>query len=95
MLSVEQRKRYPIPIGISPSAMQKLVGDDGEIDIAKAAGSWGTNMILSSHTHARWKMSSKHLVETIWWITGSSSISRTIGKDVCRLSDNKGARYVL
>ncbi|EGC47312.1 FMN-dependent alpha-hydroxy acid dehydrogenase [Histoplasma capsulatum var. duboisii H88] len=50
MLSVEQRKRYPIPIGISPSAMQKLVGDDGEIDIAKAAGSWGTNMILSSHT---------------------------------------------
>lgn len=50
MLSVEQRKRYPIPIGISPSAVQKLVGGDGEIDMAKAAGSRGTNMILSSHT---------------------------------------------
>ncbi|QSS58503.1 hypothetical protein I7I51_07930 [Histoplasma capsulatum] len=37
-------------------------------------------------------MSSKHLVETIWWISGSCSISRRIGKDVRRLSDSKGAR---
>ncbi|OJD15871.1 hypothetical protein AJ78_03924 [Emergomyces pasteurianus Ep9510] len=43
-------KKYPIPIGISPSAMQRLVGGDGEIDMAKSAASRGTTMILSSHT---------------------------------------------
>ncbi|KLJ11131.1 hypothetical protein EMPG_13582 [Blastomyces silverae] len=43
-------KKYPIPIGISPSAMQRLVGGNGEIDMARAAASRGTTMILSSHT---------------------------------------------
>ncbi|PGH32653.1 (S)-2-hydroxy-acid oxidase [[Emmonsia] crescens] len=43
-------KKYPIPIGISPSAMQRLVGGEGEIDMARAAANRGTTMILSSHT---------------------------------------------
>ncbi|PGH11124.1 hypothetical protein AJ79_05069 [Helicocarpus griseus UAMH5409] len=43
-------KKYPIPLGISPSAMQRLVGGEGEIDTAKAAASRGTTMILSSLT---------------------------------------------
>ncbi|OJD27517.1 hypothetical protein ACJ73_01079 [Blastomyces percursus] len=43
-------KKYPIPIGISPSAMQRLVGGNGEIDMARAAANRGTTMILSSHT---------------------------------------------
>ncbi|OAT04337.1 FMN-dependent alpha-hydroxy acid dehydrogenase [Blastomyces gilchristii SLH14081] len=43
-------KKYRIPIGISPSAMQQLVGGNGEIDMARAAASRGTTMILSSHT---------------------------------------------
>ncbi|KAL2362123.1 hypothetical protein RJZ56_004983 [Blastomyces dermatitidis] len=43
-------KKYRIPIGISPSAMQQLVGGNGEIDMARAAASRGITMILSSHT---------------------------------------------
>ncbi|EEH37169.1 peroxisomal (S)-2-hydroxy-acid oxidase [Paracoccidioides lutzii Pb01] len=43
-------KKYSIPIGISPSAMQRLAGGNGEIDMARAAASRGTTMILSSHT---------------------------------------------
>ncbi|KAK2748057.1 hypothetical protein FQN55_004608 [Onygenales sp. PD_40] len=46
-------KRYPFPIGISPSAMQKLVGGEGEMDMARAAARRDTTMILSSHTTSR------------------------------------------
>ncbi|KAK2801965.1 hypothetical protein FQN50_007521 [Emmonsiellopsis sp. PD_5] len=46
-------KRYPCPIGISPSAMQKLVGGEGEMDMARAAARRDTTMILSSHTTSR------------------------------------------
>lgn len=42
-------ERYAFPLGISPSAMQKLVGGDGELDVARAAVSRGTFMILSSN----------------------------------------------
>lgn len=42
-------KRYPFPIGISPSAMQKLVGGEGEVDVARAAADRGTFMTLSSN----------------------------------------------
>lgn len=43
-------KKYPVPIGISPSAMQKLAGGNGEIDVAKAAARFDTTMILSTMT---------------------------------------------
>lgn len=39
-----------IPIGIAPSAMQKLAGGNGELDVAKAAASVGVNMTLSSQS---------------------------------------------
>lgn len=42
--------RYPFPIGIAPSAMQKLVGGDGELDMARAAAKMGTTMILSTQS---------------------------------------------
>jgi len=42
-------KEYAFPIGISPSAMQKLVGGEGEVDVARAAAARGTFMILSSN----------------------------------------------
>lgn len=42
-------KEYAFPIGISPSAMQKLVGGEGEVDVARAAAGRGTFMILSSN----------------------------------------------
>jgi (S)-2-hydroxy-acid oxidase len=42
-------KQYDIPIAIAPSAYQKLAGGNGEIDVARAAFSHGTNIILSSN----------------------------------------------
>ncbi|KAG9254173.1 FMN-dependent dehydrogenase [Emericellopsis atlantica] len=42
-------KHYDIPIAISPSAYQKLVGHGGEIDMARAAFASGTNVCLSSN----------------------------------------------
>ena len=42
-------KKYAFPVGISPSAMQKLVGGEGEVDVARAAADRGTFMILSSN----------------------------------------------
>jgi len=42
-------RKYPFPVGISPSAMQKLVGGEGELDVARAAADRGTFMILSSN----------------------------------------------
>ncbi|KAL2206808.1 FMN-dependent alpha-hydroxy acid dehydrogenase [Sarocladium strictum] len=42
-------KTYDSPIAISPSAYQKLVGHGGEIDVARAAFTKGTNFILSSN----------------------------------------------
>ena len=44
---------YTFPVAISPSAMQKLVGGDGEIDVARAAATRGTFMILSSNSTSR------------------------------------------
>jgi (S)-2-hydroxy-acid oxidase len=43
-------KKYPIPIGISPTAMQRLAGGNGELDVARAAGKFDTTMILSTLT---------------------------------------------
>jgi len=42
-------KKYPFPVGISPSAMQKLVGGEGEVDVGRAAADKGTFMVLSSN----------------------------------------------
>lgn len=42
-------KKYAFPVGISPSAMQKLVGGEGELDVARAAADRGTFMVLSSN----------------------------------------------
>ncbi|KAH8429194.1 alpha-hydroxy acid oxidase [Aspergillus melleus] len=42
--------RTSMPIGIAPSAMQKLAGGEGELDIAKAAVNMHLNMILSSQS---------------------------------------------
>lgn len=39
-----------IPVGIAPSAMQRLAGGDGELDVARAAASLGLNMTLSSQS---------------------------------------------
>ena len=39
-----------LPIGLAPSAMQKLAGGDGEIDTATAAATMGLNMALSSQS---------------------------------------------
>ncbi|VUC33711.1 unnamed protein product [Clonostachys rosea] len=42
--------RSALPVGIAPSAMQKLAGGDGEIDVAKAAAGMGLNLTLSSQS---------------------------------------------
>ncbi|KAF4551903.1 FMN-dependent dehydrogenase-like protein 7 [Elsinoe fawcettii] len=42
-------KQYDIPIAIAPSAYQRLAGGQGEIDIARASSTLGTNVILSSN----------------------------------------------
>ncbi|KAJ3963195.1 hypothetical protein N0V92_000019 [Colletotrichum tropicale] len=42
-------KRYDIPIAIAPSAYQRLVGGEGELDVARAASNLGTNLTLSSN----------------------------------------------
>ncbi|KFA79191.1 hypothetical protein S40288_02392, partial [Stachybotrys chartarum IBT 40288] len=39
-----------LPIGIAPSAMQKLAGGDGEVDVAKAAADMSLNLTLSSQS---------------------------------------------
>ncbi|KAF5241882.1 hypothetical protein FANTH_8957 [Fusarium anthophilum] len=40
----------PLPISIAPSAMQKLAGGQGELDVAMAAASMGVNVTLSSQS---------------------------------------------
>ncbi|WQF81197.1 Putative FMN-dependent dehydrogenase, FMN-dependent alpha-hydroxy acid dehydrogenase, active [Colletotrichum destructivum] len=42
-------KRYDIPIAVAPSAYQKLVGGEGELDVARAAANLGTNLTLSTN----------------------------------------------
>lgn len=42
-------RHYDIPIAIAPSAYQKLAGGNGESDVARAASTLGTNLILSSN----------------------------------------------
>ncbi|CAH0044831.1 unnamed protein product [Clonostachys solani] len=42
--------RSALPVGIAPSAMQRLAGGDGEIDVAKAAAGMGLNLTLSSQS---------------------------------------------
>lgn len=42
--------RSSLPIGVAPSAMQKLAGGDGELDIARAAASMDLNLTLSSQS---------------------------------------------
>ena len=44
--------RTSLPIGIAPSAMQKLTGGDGELDVAKTAVKMGLNLTLSSQATA-------------------------------------------
>jgi (S)-2-hydroxy-acid oxidase len=39
-----------MPIGLAPSAMQRLAGADGELDVARAAASMSLNMTLSSQS---------------------------------------------
>ncbi|KAJ5279611.1 S-2-hydroxy-acid oxidase [Penicillium angulare] len=40
----------PIPIGIAPTAMQRLASPEGELDVSRAASSMGVNMTLSSNS---------------------------------------------
>ncbi|KAJ5107222.1 hypothetical protein N7456_003897 [Penicillium angulare] len=40
----------PIPIGIAPTAMQRLASPEGELDVSRAASSMGLNMTLSSNS---------------------------------------------
>lgn len=42
-------KRYDIPIAVAPSAYQRLVGGEGELDVARAASNVGTNITLSTN----------------------------------------------
>ncbi|CAG8040786.1 unnamed protein product [Penicillium salamii] len=42
--------KSPLPIGLAPSAMQKMAGGDGELDTARAAVRLGSNMTLSSQS---------------------------------------------
>ncbi|KAJ5140280.1 hypothetical protein N7448_003688 [Penicillium atrosanguineum] len=42
--------RFPFPVGIAPSAMQRLASPEGELDVARAAGSMGLNLTLSSNS---------------------------------------------
>ncbi|KAL1305505.1 hypothetical protein AAFC00_002377 [Neodothiora populina] len=42
--------KYPMPLGFAPSAMQRLVGENGESDVAAAANELGLNMTLSSQS---------------------------------------------
>ncbi|KAK1142925.1 hypothetical protein N8T08_007166 [Aspergillus melleus] len=42
--------RTSMPIGIAPSAMQKLAGGEGELDVAKAAVNMNLSMTLSSQS---------------------------------------------
>lgn len=44
------KQRVPFPVGIAPSAMQRLASPEGELDMARAAASMGLNMILSSNS---------------------------------------------
>lgn len=39
-----------MPIGIAPSAMQRLAGGNGELDIANAAARMGLSVTLSSQS---------------------------------------------
>ena len=42
--------RYAVPIGMAPSAMQKLAGGQGELDVAGAARNLGVTLTLSSQS---------------------------------------------
>ena len=42
--------RTTIPVGIAPSAMQKLAGGNGELDVTEAAAALGLNLTLSSQS---------------------------------------------
>ncbi|KAI9933134.1 hypothetical protein AWENTII_002844 [Aspergillus wentii] len=42
--------KYPLPIGIAPSAMQRLASPEGELGMAKAAVAMGLNLTLSSQS---------------------------------------------
>ena len=57
--------RTALPIGIAPSAMQRLAGGQGEIDVAKAAAAMGLNLTLSSQSTAS-------LEEVVEAVKGSS-----------------------
>lgn len=43
-------REYPVPFGLAPSAMQKLAGGEGEMDVARAAAKLGVNLTLSSQS---------------------------------------------
>ncbi len=43
-------RSYPVPFGLAPSAMQKLAGGDGEMDVARAAAKLNINLTLSSQS---------------------------------------------
>jgi (S)-2-hydroxy-acid oxidase len=43
-------RSYSVPFGFAPSAMQKLAGGEGEMDVARAAVKLGVNLTLSSQS---------------------------------------------
>jgi (S)-2-hydroxy-acid oxidase len=43
-------RKCAVPFGLAPSAMQKLAGGDGEMDVARAAAKLGVNLTLSSQS---------------------------------------------
>lgn len=43
-------RSYSVPFGLAPSAMQKLAGGEGEMDVARAAVKLGVNLTLSSQS---------------------------------------------
>ena len=67
-------RKYQVPFGLAPSAMQKLAGGEGEMDVARAAAKLGVNLTLSSQSTTSLedvmstKNKSKSAVDPAFWM---------------------------
>ncbi|KAM7299075.1 hydroxyacid oxidase 1 [Ixodes scapularis] len=84
-----------MPVGISPTALQKLAHRDGEVATARAAHAEGTLMILSSYSSTSMEAVRKEVPEGLRWFQLQIAIDRDLTKCLVKRAERAGYRALV
>ncbi|CAN7988857.1 unnamed protein product [Ixodes hexagonus] len=88
-------QRLSMPIGISPTALHKLMHPDGEIATARAAQAERTLMILSAYSSTPIEAVKREVPDGLIWFHVQFARDRNLTRDLVRRAEVAGCRAVV